>query len=88
MAISCLATHQVRAQRLFARRGAYVGEEIVDSGDRGMHVHDGVFHFQLHHSLLFCSLGSAPTCLFLAWRPIRCVHSVCLHDVVHMVAKK
>jgi hypothetical protein len=53
MPISCVATHHVRAQRLFARRGAYGCEEIVDSGDSGMHVRRCVFHFQLHCSLLF-----------------------------------
>ncbi len=67
MSIYVRATHQVHAQRLFARRGAYGGEEIVDLGDRGMHVHGRVFHFQLHCSLLFRSLGGAPACLFLAW---------------------
>jgi hypothetical protein len=82
------ATHQVRAQRLFARRGAYGCEDIVDLGDWGMHVHDGVFHFQLHRSLLVHVWCDVFRWLFLAWRPIRCVHSVCLDDVVHMVAKK
>ncbi len=88
MAISCLATHQVRAYRLFARRGAHGCEEIVDSGDSGMHFRRCVFHFQLHRSLLFYVLCDVFRWLFLAWRPIRCVHSVCLHDVVHMWAKK